>query len=55
VGRRSISGGVTPAGRAAAVLYSRVGVKCFLVPPIVGSLQLVVRLLGLRTKDDHPG
>ena len=25
---------------AAALLYSRVGVKCFVVPPIVGSLQL---------------
>ncbi len=39
---------------AAAALYSRVGVKCFLVPPIVGSLQLIVRLSGLRTKDAHP-
>ena len=40
---------------AAAALYSRVGVKCFLVPPIVGSLQLIVRLSGLRAKDAHPG
>ena len=40
---------------AAAALYSRVGVKCFLVPPIVGSLQLIVRLIGLRAKDAHPG
>jgi uncharacterized membrane protein YoaK (UPF0700 family) len=31
---------------AAALLYSRVGVKCFIVPPIVGSLQLIVRLSG---------
>jgi hypothetical protein len=31
---------------AAALLYSRVGVKCFLVPPIVGSLQLIARLSG---------
>ena len=29
---------------AAALLYSLCGVKCFMVPPIVGSLQLVVRL-----------
>jgi uncharacterized membrane protein YoaK (UPF0700 family) len=40
---------------AAAALYSFVGVKCFLVPPIVGSLQLIVRLSGLRAKDAHPG
>lgn len=40
---------------AAAALYSRVGVKCFLVPPIVGSLQLIVRLIGSRAKADHPG
>jgi uncharacterized membrane protein YoaK (UPF0700 family) len=40
---------------ASAALYSRVGVKCFLVPPIVGSLQLIVRLSGLRAKDAHPG
>src|SRR5882762_5348171 len=40
---------------AAAALYSRVGVKCFLVPPIVGSLQLIVRLSGLRAKNAHPG
>jgi uncharacterized membrane protein YoaK (UPF0700 family) len=40
---------------AAALLYNRIGVKCFLVPPIVGSLQLIVRLSGLRAKDDHPG
>src|SRR5438552_15195136 len=32
---------------AAALLYSQVGVKCFLVPPIVGSLQLMIGLLGL--------
>jgi len=25
------------------------------VPPIVGILQLIVRLIGLRAKDDHPG
>jgi uncharacterized membrane protein YoaK (UPF0700 family) len=29
---------------AAALLYSRVGVKSLVVPPIVGSLQLIVRL-----------
>ena len=40
---------------AAALLYNRIGVKCFLVPPIVGSLQLIVRLGGLRAKDAHPG
>jgi uncharacterized membrane protein YoaK (UPF0700 family) len=40
---------------AAALLYSRIGVRCLLVPPIVGSLQLIVRLSGLRAKDDHPG
>lgn len=40
---------------AAALLYSRVGVQCFLVPPVVGSLQLMVRLIGLRAKDAHPG
>jgi uncharacterized membrane protein YoaK (UPF0700 family) len=39
----------------AALLYSRVGVKCFLVPPIVGSLQLIVRLIRLPAKDAHPG
>ena len=31
---------------AAALLYSRVGMLCFLVPPIVGGLQLVVLLSG---------
>jgi uncharacterized membrane protein YoaK (UPF0700 family) len=31
---------------AAALLYSRVGVQCFVVPPIVGSLQLISRLSG---------
>jgi uncharacterized membrane protein YoaK (UPF0700 family) len=35
---------------AAALLFSRVGVKCFVVPPIVGSLQLIVRLIGLRAR-----
>jgi uncharacterized membrane protein YoaK (UPF0700 family) len=30
---------------AAALLYSLIGVKCFLVPPIVGSLLLVGRLI----------
>jgi len=29
---------------AAALLYSRFGMKCFVVPPLVGSLQLIVRL-----------
>jgi uncharacterized membrane protein YoaK (UPF0700 family) len=38
---------------AAALLYRYVGAKCFLVPPIVGGLQMLVRLIGLRTKD-HP-
>ena len=38
----------------AALLYSRVGVKCFLVPPIVGSCQLIVRLIGSRAKNDRP-
>lgn len=33
---------------AAAVLYSRVGMKCFVVPPILGCLQLSVCLGGLR-------
>jgi uncharacterized membrane protein YoaK (UPF0700 family) len=27
---------------AAALLYNRVGVRCFLVPPVVGGLQLIV-------------
>jgi hypothetical protein len=31
---------------AAALLYSRVGVQCFVVPPIVESLQLIARLSG---------
>jgi len=35
---------------AAALLYSRVGVKCFLVPPIVGSLQLIVRVVSARER-----
>jgi uncharacterized membrane protein YoaK (UPF0700 family) len=35
---------------AAALLYSHVGVNCFLVPPIVGSLQLIIRLIGLRER-----
>jgi len=30
---------------AAALLYSLCGVKCFAVPPIVGTLQLIVRLI----------
>ena len=30
---------------AAALLYRIFGVKCFVVPPIVGTLQLVVRLI----------
>jgi uncharacterized membrane protein YoaK (UPF0700 family) len=38
---------------AAAALYSRVGVKCFLVPPIVGSLQLLVRLIGWQKHAGH--
>jgi uncharacterized membrane protein YoaK (UPF0700 family) len=28
---------------AAALLYSRIGVKCLLVPPMVGTLQLMFR------------
>jgi hypothetical protein len=35
---------------AAALLYSRIGVRCFMVPPLVGSLQLIVRLIGLRAR-----
>jgi uncharacterized membrane protein YoaK (UPF0700 family) len=31
---------------AAALLCSRVGVQCFVVPPIVGGLQLITRLSG---------
>lgn len=31
---------------AAALLYARLGVWCFLVPPILGGLSLIVRLLG---------
>ena len=31
---------------AAALLYNRVGIQCFVVPPIVGSLPLIVRLIG---------
>lgn len=31
---------------AAALLYNRVGIQCFVVPPIVGSLSLIVRLIG---------
>jgi uncharacterized membrane protein YoaK (UPF0700 family) len=31
---------------AAALLFSRVGVECFVVPPVVGSLQLLVLLAG---------
>jgi uncharacterized membrane protein YoaK (UPF0700 family) len=38
---------------AAALLYSRFSVKCFLVPPIVGILQLVVRLIAwLQSRRD---
>jgi uncharacterized membrane protein YoaK (UPF0700 family) len=33
---------------ADALLYRHIGVKCFLVPPIVGGLQLIVRLGGPR-------
>jgi uncharacterized membrane protein YoaK (UPF0700 family) len=39
---------------AAAFLYSRVGVMCFVVPPLVGSLQLLVHLLG-RPTARNPG
>jgi uncharacterized membrane protein YoaK (UPF0700 family) len=41
---------------AAALLYSLFGVKCFLVPPVVGILQLIVRLivrLQSRRDDDY--
>jgi uncharacterized membrane protein YoaK (UPF0700 family) len=41
---------------AAALLYRFFGVKCFVVPPIVGALQLIVRLivwLQSRRDDDH--
>ena len=31
---------------AAAPLYNHVGIKCFVVPPIVGSLPLIGRLIG---------
>jgi len=31
---------------AAALLYNCVGIKCFVVPPIVGSLPLILRLIG---------
>jgi uncharacterized membrane protein YoaK (UPF0700 family) len=31
---------------AAALLYNCVGIKCFVVPPIVGSVSLIVRLIG---------
>ena len=31
---------------AAALLYSRVGVECFVVPPIIASLQLIILLTG---------
>jgi uncharacterized membrane protein YoaK (UPF0700 family) len=31
---------------AAALSYSRLGVWCFVVPPVVGMLSLVVRLVG---------
>ena len=38
---------------AAALLYSLFGVKCFVVPPIVGTLQLIVRLnLWLQSRRD---
>jgi uncharacterized membrane protein YoaK (UPF0700 family) len=30
---------------AAALLYSLFGVKCFLVPPVVGTVQLIVRMI----------
>jgi uncharacterized membrane protein YoaK (UPF0700 family) len=34
---------------AAALLYSRIGMKCFLVPPIVGALQLIVLRASIPT------
>jgi uncharacterized membrane protein YoaK (UPF0700 family) len=34
---------------SAALLYSLFGVKCFVVPPIVGTLQLIVRLIVVRS------
>jgi hypothetical protein len=43
---------------AAAILYKLSGVKCFVVPPIVGALQLIVRLLAWlqsRRDDDRRG
>jgi hypothetical protein len=30
---------------SAALAYSLVGVKCFVLPPIVGSLHLIIRLM----------
>jgi len=43
---------------AAAILYRLFGVKCFVVPPIVGALQLIVRLIAWlqsRRDDDRRG
>jgi uncharacterized membrane protein YoaK (UPF0700 family) len=37
---------------AAALLYSLFGMKCFVLPPIVGSLQLIVRLAGSSRDND---
>jgi len=39
---------------AAALLYSLFGMKCFVVPPIVGSLQLIV-LLSASSRDNDGG
>jgi len=41
---------------AAALLYGPFGMKCFLVPPVVGILQLIVRLIMWRQsrRDDDP-
>jgi uncharacterized membrane protein YoaK (UPF0700 family) len=39
---------------AAALLYSLFGMKCFVVPPIVGSLQLIV-LLAASSRDNDGG
>jgi uncharacterized membrane protein YoaK (UPF0700 family) len=38
---------------AAALLYKLFGVKCLVVPPIVGALQLIVRLIAwLQSRRD---
>ena len=41
---------------AAALLYGPFGMKCFLVPPVVGILQLIVRLIMWQQsrRDDDP-